>query len=598
MRTPASLSPVGWTIACVLLTVASSGHAADLSITVYDAYISWGCSSGSPEGGAYLVRYTAGGLYIDDRVTDVDGVASWTGIAASTYRIDVYSSNGALWRREMVTVGTGTTSVELVRDEPRGFPRVLAYGEPVGPCWHPLAGWTCFVNAGTPLSVLVDVYNCSGETRNVRVSLWIDPDGQGPWDFFQLSDPESVSSGSANARTFEFSYTAQHESFHDVRCMVESEIDGSWTLTHDGSWRTGFIVGWPDEGNLHVTVRDAPDGACPPAEAGAPAPGCLVGASFPSLTPRLTDANGVAEWSNIEADDTIPSTYLINVSKTTAGPDGPLTEIWSWQEPVVVGEATTTFAELVRMEPRITDFGIYAGETNVTGNDVLSGTSLALRTDVQFCGDHRLVTQTLIIDRDQMEPYDFQWPASPYALAIGEDVGTLRQFEVAFEPLLQGTYSYAIVLLTEGLLPGWTVTDAVDWETAFHVICGVGGDDDADGLCDGADNCPDDFNPNQFDGDGDGVGGICDNCPQAPNADQTDTDLDGVGDACDWCPGFDDAYCPNGTPADVNADGVVDIDDLVAVMLAWGPCEGCPEDVDDNGTVDVDDLLEVLANWG
>jgi hypothetical protein len=73
------------------------------------------------------------------------------------------------------------------------------------------------------------------------------------------------------------------------------------------------------------------------------------------------------------------------------------------------------------------------------------------------------------------------------------------------------------------------------------------------------DNCPDRFNPNQFDTDcdgfgdacdfspfsansensdldGDGLGDLIDNCIFVPNPDQTDGDLDGNGDACDNCP--------------------------------------------------------------
>jgi hypothetical protein len=70
-------------------------------------------------------------------------------------------------------------------------------------------------------------------------------------------------------------------------------------------------------------------------------------------------------------------------------------------------------------------------------------------------------------------------------------------------------------------------------------------DSDGDGIPDDQDNCPNTFNPNQFDRDGDGIGDNCDdsdgdgildaldNCPNVPNVDQIDTDGDGIGDACD-----------------------------------------------------------------
>lgn len=58
-------------------------------------------------------------------------------------------------------------------------------------------------------------------------------------------------------------------------------------------------------------------------------------------------------------------------------------------------------------------------------------------------------------------------------------------------------------------------------------------DSDGDGTYDLYDNCPIDFNPNQFDSDLDGKGDLCDNCPQVANPFQEDSDGDGIGNACD-----------------------------------------------------------------
>jgi hypothetical protein len=76
------------------------------------------------------------------------------------------------------------------------------------------------------------------------------------------------------------------------------------------------------------------------------------------------------------------------------------------------------------------------------------------------------------------------------------------------------------------------------------------GDADNDGDLDNADNCPNDFNPDQSDQDGDTVGDACDqdddgdgvndtadNCPIDANPDQADNDHDGIGNACDPVPG-------------------------------------------------------------
>ena len=72
------------------------------------------------------------------------------------------------------------------------------------------------------------------------------------------------------------------------------------------------------------------------------------------------------------------------------------------------------------------------------------------------------------------------------------------------------------------------------------------GDDDADGIEDGADNCPLIANSDQANADIDSAGDVCDddddadgiadgvdNCPLAANPQQSDTDVDGIGDVCD-----------------------------------------------------------------
>jgi hypothetical protein len=69
-------------------------------------------------------------------------------------------------------------------------------------------------------------------------------------------------------------------------------------------------------------------------------------------------------------------------------------------------------------------------------------------------------------------------------------------------------------------------------------------DADGDGVLDGDDNCPDDYNATQADEDGDDAGNPCDPCPHISTTVQLDGDGDGVGDACDPAPA---------TPGDVIA---------------------------------------------
>lgn len=88
-------------------------------------------------------------------------------------------------------------------------------------------------------------------------------------------------------------------------------------------------------------------------------------------------------------------------------------------------------------------------------------------------------------------------------------------------------------------------------------------DTDDDNACDWADNCPDDYNPDQTDSDGDGTGNACDqDCPN----------LDGLNPvnfinfstlAYDW-----QQVEPN-LPGDLNTDGIVDVNDLGIFAIYW-----------------------------
>jgi len=114
-------------------------------------------------------------------------------------------------------------------------------------------------------------------------------------------------------------------------------------------------------------------------------------------------------------------------------------------------------------------------------------------------------------------------------------------------------------------------------------------DNDQDGICNMADDCPQHYDPGQNDTDGDGVGDACDNCPDDPNPDQTDSDGDGVGDACTQ---------PCG---DATGDGSVNVADavwLVNYIFKGGvppePC--CIADADDNDANNIADVV-YLVNY-
>jgi|GEM_PF-3016102 len=99
-----------------------------------------------------------------------------------------------------------------------------------------------------------------------------------------------------------------------------------------------------------------------------------------------------------------------------------------------------------------------------------------------------------------------------------------------------------------------TATDPSGNATSEDCSLDFDPDSDGDGVIDGEDDCPDDFDPAQLDEDEDGVGDACDVCPGISDSDQADSDGDGIGDRCE----------------DTDLDGVLD---------SWPPesADNCPE---------------------
>ena len=91
----------------------------------------------------------------------------------------------------------------------------------------------------------------------------------------------------------------------------------------------------------------------------------------------------------------------------------------------------------------------------------------------------------------------------------------------------------------------------------------------------GCDNCPDDYNPDQYDTDCDGIGDICDVCPDILDNRQENHDGDAHGSYCDNCP-FDptnldtdgDTVCDDGDGSGTPGDNPCDLNDATAVDAA------------------------------
>jgi uncharacterized protein (TIGR03382 family) len=132
-------------------------------------------------------------------------------------------------------------------------------------------------------------------------------------------------------------------------------------------------------------------------------------------------------------------------------------------------------------------------------------------------------------------------------------------------------------------------------------ICPPTGMPDGDNIGVLCDNCICSYNPDQYDIDSDNVGDVCDNCISTFNSDQADSDFDGWGDACDNCPNVD-----NPGQGDIDADGVGDECDNCPLLAnpdqrnvdddeVGDACDPCPER-DDIGQDEPDDDGDGVGN--
>jgi hypothetical protein len=172
-----------------------------------------------------------------------------------------------------------------------------------------------------------------------------------------------------------------------------------------------------------------------------------------------------------------------------------------------------------------------------------------------------------------------------------------------------GNTGYPANTCPQDFCPDTDLADVLADNVSLITGCSTA-DNDADGLLNDHDNCPNVPNLNlvptdcnndgdtndpgeapgfQCDHDADTLGDACDNCPGVANLDQLDTDGDTLGDACDLCP---DAPNLNAVPTDCNGDGDPDDPGEAAGEQCDTDADGIGDACDDCTDSDADGLAD------
>ena len=202
--------------------------------------------NGSTVGGKKLILYDSAYVQKGQATTSSGGSFQWDGLAAGTYNVELYDSNGDFWgaASQAVTVGN-TVTLNLQRTQPW-----LPPGNVSSSPSNKTVGRTVHIDA--------TVRNGAGFARNARVELIIDRGQSSAWDYSEEHGPVNINAG--NTGSFGWDFTPSAAGTYYVKVVVKSNPSSTYTPTDTSGWEWQFTVSssamnLPENSTVNGTIQ-------------------------------------------------------------------------------------------------------------------------------------------------------------------------------------------------------------------------------------------------------------------------------------------------------------------------------------------------------
>ena len=397
----------------------------ELVVTVQD-------SVGAASTNAIVLRYDYQWDYIDSKITDQYGIASWSEVYSGTYFFQVWY-NQEYW---------GATSAFLEKGDKEyiTFQRYMPYGDDyrVLDGDVDVTGWE--TELGATLANRVTVTNVGTASQSVRVILRLRLRDSSTVLYDHTSPSASVSPNGGATTFYMPSFTPNEAGIYERSLEIQTYYNNEWRKTDSWPWDRVVTI-HQNPGSLHVIVLDQNELLREGAEV------LLKSTSGVTLDSRVTGTGGKADWHLIE-----PGTYGLQAWCNQ--------ELWGKAATTVVG-GTTENVVIRRDMPYGADFQVFDSGDEVTAGTVILGTKLSnVITVTNRSGAAQIARPVLRIRRTSSPAIELVLTNAPQSVPAHSAVSFAMP---DFSPAMVDTYQRSLEIQTR-VDNKWEKTDGWGWD--------------------------------------------------------------------------------------------------------------------------------------